>query len=257
MSQIQKFIRHKTRTVCCNTSHSLRSWRASRHWPPSTAVGDSNLFHMSYSRSEITSGLASDFRTGWRTFAAFDALYKLLMFAVYTPISAWFFNSILASTGNAAVSNYDLTSFFLSPQGLLLVIVLSTVSFVLLFFETGGLVLIAAGIAQGKRMSATRTLQFLVSRLAGLCRLGFRQFLILGGIAGLALAIIALAKTTLLSASDIYFYLNVKPPEFWVAVAIASIALISAGSVMLSYCLFVGCSPRHSCCWKTRGHERP
>ncbi|MFV1979526.1 MAG: glycerophosphodiester phosphodiesterase family protein [Rhodothermia bacterium] len=177
---------------------------------------------------------ARELRAGWHAFAVFEVLYKLLMVAVYAPISAWFFNGILRSTGDAAVSNYDLITFFASPQGLLLAATFATASFALVFFEFGGLVLIAAGVGGGKRMSAVRTLQFLAGRFSGLCKLGFRQFLILGTVVAVALATVAVTKVTLLGGSDIYFYLNVKPPEFWIAVAIAAVTSFSAAIVIFT-----------------------
>jgi glycerophosphoryl diester phosphodiesterase len=82
-------------------------------------------------------------------------------------------------------------------------------------------------------VSALRTLHFMARRLPSLCELGFRQFLILGGIAAVALAIGAVTKLTLLGGGDIYFYLNVKPPEFWLALAIVAAAVLAAGMVIV------------------------
>ena len=67
-------------------------------------------------------------------------LFKLLTIAVYAPIAAWFFKTILRTSGNPAVSNFDLVSFFLSAPGLALVVTFVVASFVLLFFELGGLI---------------------------------------------------------------------------------------------------------------------
>ena len=103
--------------------------------------------------------MAGDLRRGWRSFLAFDLLCKLVSVAVFAPLSAWFLRAVLLWSGDQAVSNYDLVSFFFSIQGLLLVVVWATGGFAVLFFELGGLVLLAIGIQRDRPLSATRALK--------------------------------------------------------------------------------------------------
>lgn len=172
-------------------------------------------------------------RDGWRPLLFFDLLWKLLSLAFLVPVSALFLSSILRWSGDKAISNFDLAAFFLSPQGILLIVVTATLSFAVVFFELGGLAMISLGALQGKRVTAVRTLLFLGGNIRRLCLLGFYQFLILGGIAISALVVVMIAKTIFLSGGDIYFYLQTKPAGYWITISIAGIAVLAASIASL------------------------
>lgn len=173
-----------------------------------------------------------EFCNNWSAFIGLEVLFKLISLAVFTPAWAYFFNAILQSSGDPAVSNYDLISFFLSPQGLIIIATFATSGFAILFFEIGGLVLIAIAAGHKQKISAIRTLQHLTARLPGLFELGLRQFVVLAAISLVALIVSLATKFMLLSGGDIYFYLNVKPPEFWITLLVSSIAFLLAASVV-------------------------
>ena len=181
--------------------------------------------------------IAADLRTGWRAFVAFDLLCKLISVAIYAPLSAWFLRAILQWSGDPVVSNFDLISFFFSWQGILLVVVWATVGFAILFLELGGLTLLAIVIRRGEPASAVRTLRFLAGSFFRLVAIGLRQFLILGAIVAVFLAFVAAAKATLLAGGDIYFYLKVRPAEFWWAVTIVTGAATVAGIAIIALLL--------------------
>ncbi len=192
---------------------------------------------MSNRLKEITSHWSKsskEFRAGWRTFAIFEILFKLFLVSFYAPLSAWFLNAVLRSTGDVAVSNFDLISFFASPQGLLLATTFGVAGFALLFVELGGLMLIAISINRDEPISAFGTLRYLGRQIRGFCGLGLRQFVVIGIVCSAALVIAAVTKTALLGGGDIYFYVTVKPPEFWLAISIISTALVIALTIIVS-----------------------
>jgi glycerophosphoryl diester phosphodiesterase len=164
---------------------------------------------------------------------AFDLLCRLVSIAIFAPISAWFIATIIGRTGNTAVSNLDLVSFFLSPKGLLLVAVSGTASFAIMFFEIGGLVLIVLGLRQSASVTAVAVFRFLSQRARRLLRLGLRQFLILASLVTIVLVVAVAAKTTLLGGGDIYYYLQVRPSRFWWAIGIIGLVAVAAGTMML------------------------
>ena len=170
-------------------------------------------------------GIAADLRGGWRALLVFDLLCKLLMVAVSAPLSAWFIGAILRASGDHAVSNTDLLGFFLSPSGLVLIVVSATTGFALLFFELG-LALIAIGIRQGKSVSALRTLQFLGRRLPVLGSLALRQFLVLGAIAAAVLAS---------AAHWAWLFRPCRPRDRRSALGIVVAALQAAGPMLRSF----------------------
>ena len=172
--------------------------------------------------------IAADLMSGWRAFGAYDLLCKLISLAIFAPLSTWVLRAMLQWSGDQVVSNFDLVSFFLSPQGLLLIVVWATGSILVLFLELGGLTLLAIGVQTGKHVSVPRTLQILSGRFLGLLLLGLRQFLTLGAIMAAFLVVALVTKATLLSGGDIYFYLNVRPPEYWWAAGVLAVAGLAA-----------------------------
>lgn len=169
------------------------------------------------------------FRADWRSFLIYEALCWLLSVLVFSPISAMFLREILRWSGDNAVSNYDLLSFFMSPTGLFLIAVTGTASFALLFIELGGLAIIAVGVRNGAPVSALRTLQLFARHLRGLCDLGLRQFLVVGAILSTILVAVLVANAVFLGGGDFYYYYSVRPPAFWWAVlAVGIVAIVAA-----------------------------
>lgn len=167
---------------------------------------------------------ARELRRGWRPLLGYEILCKLVSFAILAPATALLIRGIFAWSGHAAVSNFDLVGFFLSPQGLLLILVVATLSFAVAFFEIGGLALIGLAIGRGKKPSPLRVLRYFATRAHDLWLLALRQFAVLAVIAGAFLAVLAVTKTTLVGDGDIYFYVRTQPPEFRIAVAIVAIS---------------------------------
>lgn len=165
-------------------------------------------------------------RRGLPQFIGFEVLFRLVGAALFTPLTAWLAARLIAWSGSGAISNYDLAGFFLSVNGLLYLTVVATIAFALLFFEFGGLVALAIGLERGHDVRLPQLFRFLGAALPRLWRLALRQFL---GYAALALPCLAAAGgayLAFLTRSDIYYYLSVKPPEFWLAAGIAGAAAL-------------------------------
>ncbi|MFV1994194.1 MAG: glycerophosphodiester phosphodiesterase family protein [Verrucomicrobiales bacterium] len=172
-------------------------------------------------------------RKGWKPLAGFEALLKVVSLTFFAPISAWALVAILAWSGNQAVSNYDLVSFFLSVKGLILITFTLTLSFAVFFFEIGGLVMISLAVIEGARLSTYRVARMLGAALPRFARLGLRLFLFLAGITLPFALIVLVAMKVFLGESDINYYLQVKPPEFWWAAGISTAAALGLALVVV------------------------
>ncbi len=170
----------------------------------------------------------ADLVRGWRPLVLFELLFKVFSIAMVRAALAWFLRSVIRFSGSTAVSNYDLISFFLSPQGLLLLVVGLAVSFAVLFLELGGLMMIVIGIRQRQRVSAIRTLQTLGRAFARLVVLGCWYLIGLGIPAVVLLGVVAVVGN-LAFGGDVNYYLQVKPPEFWWAASIVALTAVGAG----------------------------
>src|SRR3954447_5136201 len=75
---------------------------------------------------------------------AFSLAFKALNFAVLAPAAVAIMSFCLRLWGRAAVGNFDLTAFFLSPVGVIALLTVGCVSLASLYFEMSGLVRLLA-----------------------------------------------------------------------------------------------------------------
>jgi len=81
----------------------------------------------------------------WRSLALFQVWYGLLVSALAGSAAGWLLDRLVRTTGSAAVTNFDLAGFFLSPWGLAFIaLMVATGSAFLLAERCGVLLLVAA-----------------------------------------------------------------------------------------------------------------
>jgi glycerophosphoryl diester phosphodiesterase len=161
---------------------------------------------------------------------AFDIWSTLIFMVSFVPASGWVLNRLVAASGQFAVTDNDLVTFFLSTQGIFFLIL--SVSFVLAFWfaEQAGLLIISLSAAFEKKISVSLVLWEQMTRLPALIRLGLLQAA--GYLAaGIPFLLgIVLVYWLLLREFDLYYYINVQPVSWW-------IALVSAGTISAAYLL--------------------
>jgi glycerophosphoryl diester phosphodiesterase len=168
---------------------------------------------------------------------AFEFWATLLFAVSIVPASGWLLNRLVAASGQFAVSDNDLIAFFLSTPGILFLIF--SVGFVLTFWfaEQVGLLMISVRASFEKKVAVSKVLWEQWAHLPALVRLGLLQaagFLVASIPFILAIGLI---YRLLLTEFDLYFYINVKPLSFWIAMIIAG--TISAIYFLLSAWLYV------------------
>ena len=168
---------------------------------------------------------------------AFDIWTTLIFMVSFVPASGWLLNRLVAASGQFAVSDIDLLAFFLSFQGILFLIL--SVGFVLAFWfaEQAGLLIISIRATFEKEVSVSQVLLEQITRLPALIRLGLLQA------AGYLVASIpfflgiGLVYWLLLREWDLYYYINVQPLSWWIAVIIAG--TLSAAYLLLAAWLYI------------------
>jgi glycerophosphoryl diester phosphodiesterase len=168
---------------------------------------------------------------------AFEIWFTLILVVSFTPAFAWLMNRLIASSGQYAVSDSDFLAFLASFSGILFL--LFSIGFVLAFWfaEQVGLLIILVKAARGRNVSVSRVLLENIKHLPALFRLGLLQaagYLVAGIPFGFG---IWLTYWLLLREWDIYFYLNVQPLSWWVALAVAG--TISAAYLLLAAWIYV------------------
>jgi glycerophosphoryl diester phosphodiesterase len=169
-----------------------------------------------------------DFVHAWRRLFIFEVLYKLLEAWLLVPAIALLLAVVLVGSGHIAVSNRDILDFLLTPSGLLYAALFSTTAVALLLFEQAGIMVLAALAGSVERSSVKQLLRAALWKTLGVAQLGAVM------VAWLALTFapfVLLAFLTygiFLSQHDINYYLEEKPPVFWLAAGVGIFLLLAA-----------------------------
>jgi glycerophosphoryl diester phosphodiesterase len=152
---------------------------------------------------------------------AFEFWSTLIFMVSLVPASGWLLNRLVASSGQYAVSDNDLIAFFLSPPGLLFLIL--SLGFVLAFWfaEQVGLLIISVNAVFQNKIYVSHVLWEQIKNIPALIRLGLLQAAVYL-VASIPFVLgIGLTYLWLLRDWDLYYYLNVKPLSWYIAVTIA------------------------------------
>jgi glycerophosphoryl diester phosphodiesterase len=175
-------------------------------------------------------------RFAFKPAIAFEFWLTLIFMVSFAPASGWLLNRLVAASGQFAVSDNDLVAFFLSVQGILFLIF--SVGFVLAFWfaEQVGLLIISIKAALEKKVIVSQVLWEQIGHFPALIRLGLIQAS--GYLAASIPFVLGIGLVYwLLLEFDIYFYVNIKPLRFWIALIIAG--TLSAAYLLLAAWLYV------------------
>jgi glycerophosphoryl diester phosphodiesterase len=163
---------------------------------------------------ELAARAWADFRLCRRQAIGFHLLVQLTGAALFTPLIGWIAGSIIASTGDAVISNYDIASFALSLRGALFVLVVAALTIGLLLAELAGLTWLAGHAVGGRRATLASTVGFVARNLPRLVVLSTFVFLRLALLLLPFVAVVAVIGFGTLAGHDINYYLAENPPEF-------------------------------------------
>jgi glycerophosphoryl diester phosphodiesterase len=185
----------------------------------------------------VTTGLPArtraDFRSCRRQVFGFHLLMQLVGFALFTPVIGLIGGWIIASTGNAVISNYDIASFALSMRGVLFVLVFAALTIGLLFAELAGLTWLSGHAIARRPATLVSTIGFVTRNLPSLIALSTLVFVRLVLLLLPFLAAAAAIWFGTLAGHDINYYLAENPPDWqraklFVAILAIGYALVAA-----------------------------
>ncbi len=191
----------------------------------------------------------------WRPLAIFQIWFAVIGAVLFAPASAWVLDSLVVSSGRVAISNYDLTGFFLSLRGLVFVVWVGVSWFAILLAEAAGLILLCANLHSSINSPAAALWQTLRA-MPRIARLGLWIGVALVLVALPFLLIAAAVAIAMLGSHDINYYLYHEPIEWWVTVGIGftlALAYVAAAGIVavrfmfaLPLVLFERQSPRRA-----------
>jgi glycerophosphoryl diester phosphodiesterase len=160
-------------------------------------------------------------------------LLRLVSLALLWPLFGWLMRQLIATSGEDALTDQEIATFLLSPTGLAGAIGCAVVGVAILALEQSSLLLQSFGLTQGYRVSIPAALTWSVRNLGAtalLCLAVIVRTLLLLLPFLLAIGLIA---WLLLGDVDINFYLDRRPPKFWLAVGLATSVLLAASIVIV------------------------
>jgi len=162
-----------------------------------------------------------DFVRSGRLVFGWQVLVQLIGAAAVAPLSGWLLNRVVARSGSAVVSNFDLAAFVLTPPGVVFVLVTVVASVAFHTAQFAGYTWIAGHAIAGRPLTLWGTVGAVWDRIGVLVELGLRmcaRMLLLA----LPFVVVAVAAWfTLLRGHDVNYYLAERPPEWrsWVLLA--------------------------------------
>ncbi|MCU0621278.1 MAG: glycerophosphoryl diester phosphodiesterase membrane domain-containing protein, partial [Gemmatimonadales bacterium] len=155
---------------------------------------------------------ADELRHEWRPLVAYQVIVSVAGAVLFTPLLTLLLRRIMGRTGSVAISNFDLTGFFLSPVGLAFLLALLAGTVALFALLHAGLVLLTAH--HERRGDPVAVLRRVLRHLPRMTVLGLLQLERLLLVAIPFAAVLAVLALPLLRAHDINYYLAEAPPEW-------------------------------------------
>lgn len=188
---------------------------------------------INYSSWDAWSSVLGRMRELWRPLVLVHLAYLALGFILLSPLVGLFAQLPFLVSGRPALADQDILYFFLSPTGLICLILVLAIGVAVLAAEQASMLAIAAGTRKGHSIGVIEAISFVRKRFA-------RVLLLSVALTGRVLALVApflaagaLIAWLLITRYDINYYLTARPPAFW-AVLAASCVLIVAVAAILS-----------------------
>ena len=198
-----------------------------------------------------------DLRNSWKSLAITDIAYKVVAFAVLTPLTVLLVRWLASRAGFQVVADADIARFFLTTRvGVFILIFGGAILAAITALETACLMAIGLAGAKGTRLNTIGALAFGAKRAPFVLALIWHMLvrLILGALP--FLAALGGVYFLLLRPYDINYYLAQRPPVFYVAAAIGGVILaalavllvwtIARWALAMPLVLFEGVLPRRA-----------
>lgn len=186
------------------------------------------------STTSLLKTMAHDLQRSWRNLALTEITYKIISFIVLVPLVGILFRGMLSLSGHAVLADQDILFFFISPPGLICLIILGSLWLGIAMLEQAALMAILYAKQRDTQWFGVRdVLMFAVRNAMAVIQVTGRvivyslltltPFLIIAG----------LVYSILLTDYDINFYLKEIPPAFIAAICIGGILGITLIAVFL------------------------
>jgi glycerophosphoryl diester phosphodiesterase len=176
---------------------------------------------------DVFAGALRDFSGSWRTLIGTDLAFRIVSFAVVTPIAALLLRWLLSRSNEGVIADADIARFFFtSIAGVVTLVGGATFLLALTALEIACLMVVAFAAAHARPTTARGAISFVVARARVILRVS--AIMVIRAIAAVVPFVLAVGAVylLLLRGHDINYFLSARPPVFWLAVTLAG-AIVS------------------------------
>jgi glycerophosphoryl diester phosphodiesterase len=180
----------------------------------------------------VFDGVLHDIRRSWKVLALTDIAYKMVAWIVLTPLVGLLFRVWLSVSGNTVLADQDILFFFLEPVGWFCIITVGALATAIVALEMSALLGIL-GESKRQRLGFLGGLQFALAHVWPVLQVTAPLIAFTLVTVAPFLVIAGLTYWGLLTEYDINYYLQKRPPTFWIAVGIGATLAVILVSVLL------------------------
>lgn len=161
--------------------------------------------------------ILSNLRQSWRSLVLADLLFKVTAFVVLVPLVSLVFRLFITLSGRQILADADIAKFLIHPIGWIALLVVGGASLGIVMLEQAVLMTIAIGREQGQTVGVRSSVLFVCRKTHGVFRIATSM---VQRVTVLALPFLLAGGVTyyfLLTDHDINYYLQTKPPKYWIA----------------------------------------
>jgi glycerophosphoryl diester phosphodiesterase len=174
------------------------------------------------------------FKHNWKLLLAVHIIVSVLTVIVLTPLFSLVLGWLVLASGHTALTDEDILFFFLSPTGLLALLVAGALFTTVIIFEQAVMITAVRYATPGKSIRLPQLGRYLLGKFWPLFQLALQMIGRGVFVAAPFLAVTALIYLQFLTEFDINFYLSNKPPVFWWAGSLILLCILAMTGVLLS-----------------------
>ena len=159
--------------------------------------------------------------------------YVALGVALFTPLMGIIGQFLLGLSGQSLLSDLDIVYFFLTPIGMVALILFAALLITILVFELASLMAISAGSIQGLHIGIMSSLYFTARQSKRIFLLAIRLVLRVLVIVLPFLTVGIAIAWFLITDYDINYYLTEKPPVFLVTIVVNGLLLLAMSALLI------------------------
>jgi len=165
-------------------------------------------------------------RRSWKQLLIIHFSFTALGVILFAPLVGFVGQLLLRLSGQPALADQDIAYFFLSPFGMLALILMAALLIGILAFEQAAMMRVALSVKQHQRVGNINALLYTAARVSRLLLFTVR---LVARVLLLTLPFLAVAAGIaffLITDYDINYYLVEKPTEFWKAAVLIGVVII-------------------------------